>query len=330
MTMINPYGIGAGRAIAEQYDDGPDKVRKESRRRETALQIADRERLQARLQQSLTEAPDTRRSAESKNANATVDRAQRKRLTDDERRLQERLLKETRIAESDAQTPEAGLDRAAQIGIDRDSAAQPWQRDLSSRHPDTRLPASLLSCIDLSPARLTRERALSTLDSLKQALNARHPSELLPDESDGVHGYLDFLDGYFEAGTSSAGPSAEMASLMEGIRVQLNLATDPAKAGVLHAMSTTHPSMDNPGRGKPVSASSGNDHRKVRSRDQQPGVDDSEDVDRAAQMTPTVPAALTPTAASTGAGSQGSQSSPGRDTDRRREETMVSITLKSV
>ncbi len=330
MSMINPYGIGAGRAIAEQYEDGPDKVRKENRRRETAAQIADRERLHTRLQQGLADVPATLRGADSKNAVATADRTQRKRLTADERRSQERLLRDTGIATSEAPTSNAGLARAASAWIDADMPAQSWHHDPLSVRADAFLASSLLSCIDLSPARLTRERALSTLDSLKQALHARHPSDLMQDECDGVRGYLDFLEGYFEPRANSAGPSAEMASLMEGIRVQLNLATDPAKANLVQTMVNAHHAADKPSRAKPVSGSSVDDHRKVLNREKHKSLDESEESDTAGLLSPTAPAALLPTAATTGAGAQGSQASPGRDSDRRREETVVSVTLKSV
>lgn len=330
MTMINPYGIGAGRAIAEQYEDGPDKVRKENRRRETAAQIAERERLHARLQQGLADVPATLHGAESKNAAGTADRAQRKRLTEDERRFQERLLRDAGIAASDPTTSNARLALDASAWIDADISAQPWHRDPLSVQADARLPSSLLSCIDLSPARLTRERALSTLDSLKQALHTRRPSDLMQNESDGVRGYLDFLEGYFEPHAHSAGPSAEMASLMEGIRVQLNLAADPSTANLRQTMANAQGSADNPGRAKPVTGSEVNDHRKVLNREKHKGLEESEETDAAGLLNQALPAALLPTAATTGAGAQGSQSSPGRDSDRRREETLVSVTLKSV
>lgn len=330
MTMIDPYGVGAGRAIAEQYEDAPEKVRKEGKRRETAAQIADRERLKARLQQRSVEYVESSQLHAAGEAAAEMDRSSRKSLKEASDRLTELLLNEEQHLEGVA-------DATMSVGPEARSAApkleRPDQRPLESlaTRSDPVLLGGLLSEIRNSSGKLTRERALSNLDGLNASIRARHAQGLSTEDSDGILGYLDFLDGFFESGTKNAAQSEKMVALMSEIRIQLSLATDPGKAS-LHQQLALPAQTAEPGAGsRSVSRTTPSEHRAaVRAGKGRAAADGDDDPDRL-EANQAIPAVTVPAAEAAGrTGAQDSASPQGRDSGRRREETLVSVTLRSV
>ncbi len=329
MTIINPYGIGAGKAIAEQYEEGPDKIRKESRRRENAVQIADRERLKARLQQRSTE------YSESKVARAA-------RVAVDQGRAVHNSLKEatdrlTGIFPEDERLFDAKAD--TQLRIDeRASRTQPKPERPELRRPEpfaggapSEVLDVLLHDIRNSSGRLTRERALSCLDSLKEALRSRARQELSGDDKERVLGYLDFLDGYFEAGAKNAGQSEKMASLMAEIRVQLSVAADPAMSSLIQQIAVPGQAGEAGGGSRLASAPSTNEARKaVRGEKGRGVVDGRDESDQTDSQQAVAAMPVPPPQASNETGARGSQSSLAKDSGRRRDETIVTVTLRSV
>jgi hypothetical protein len=325
MTMINSYGIGAGRAIAEQYEDTAGKEKKEVRRRLTAAQIAEQERLKARLQQRSTEylSPDVlkQNSETLPNALRALRRPQTTRT-----QQSEALPDEEMIAESDQMT--SALQPANRQASVLESSFIEADRRYEGLMPDPargeRLIGSLLQEFVRSPAKLTRERALSNLMSMSDSLRSRRAAGMSQQENEGVISYLEFLEGYFDSGSKPTAHSDKIAALMSEIRIQLSLVADPGRAGIVQ-----HAAMTNQIRqpADVVPAVSARESRKLSKRGRV-GVDDEESMDGRSERQAESAILFTPTGTPT-AGSA-SQSSMSKDSNRRRDETLVSVTLRSV
>lgn len=329
MTIINPYGIGAGKAIAEQYEEEPDKIRKESRRRENAVQLADRERLKARLQERSTEYSVSKVAGAARVA-MDLGRSVNNSLKEAADGLAGILPEDERLFEARAGT---------KLRIDeRISRIQPKPERPDQRRPElfaagaaTGVLDVLLNDIRNSAGRLSRERVLSCLDSLKESIRSRDRRELSQDDKEGVLGYLDFLDGYFEAGAKNAGQSEKMASLMAEIRVQLAVAADPAMSSLVQQLVLPGQKGDVGAGSKLTSGLTTNEARKAvrgeRGRGVVDGRDESDQTDSQQAVAAT---AVPPPQGSNETGARGSQSSLGKDSGRRRDETIVTVTLRSV
>ena len=133
-----------------------------------------------------------------------------------------------------------------------------------------------------------------------------------------------FLEGYFESTAKNAGHSEKIANLMSEIRIQLNLVADPGRAGVVQ-----HEAMANQIRqpADPIPAVRSREHHKVSKRGRV-GTDDDNEVDdvrhqQAESIVPPPPSVMQ-------SGGSASQASLGNDSSRKREETLISVTLRSV
>lgn len=325
MTMINPYGIGAGRVISEQYEADPENDRKEIRRRLTTAQLAEQERLKARLHRHSPEylATDQSQDAASSMSNSlrplckphTLQSQQVGELNDDE------WLSESGQDELAAHPANPKKSLLASPTVEAGSQYDGMMPDAVR---GGRLLDSLLVDIRNSPAKLTRERALSSLMSLNDSLRSRRNPDISQEDNDGVLGYLEFLDGYFESGAKSAVHSEKITTLMSEIRLQLNLAADPGRAGILQHAAIAN-QIKTPTEAVP--AVSARESRKISKRGRI-GVDDEEEVDGHSERKAESVIPLPPTG--TPAGGSASQSSQNKDSSRKRDETIVSVTLRSV
>lgn len=330
MTMINAYGIGAGRAIAEQMDDAPGKIRKEARRKLTAVQLAEQERLKAKLEHRSIEFSATESQCLYGESISDERHSLRKSKADQIKDFQDQLLGEERISETDNQA------KAQALRVTSSAASLPefsqvqnnFQHqsiDTIQANPVVQSPGKFLFELARLPGKLTRDRALSSLDLLKESIRSHHASELTQEDREGVLGYLEFLDGYFDGGPKTAGQSEKITALMAEIRIQLNVAADPARAGLIQHHVVTNLSADVvPASGAPREARKASKRVKegVADDDSDSGIDGS----IAAQENR---AALLPPSGMTAA-SPASQSSLSKDSGRRRDETIVSVTLRSV
>jgi len=179
----------------------------------------------------------------------------------------------------------------------------------------------LLDDINDSSTSLTREGLISVLERLSEDVNARPSREVTLKEKQGVFGYLEFLEGYFENRDTASGPSKQIALLMEKIRVQLGAVTDPTLAVGMQnlvvasqADSTTQPFAINREQRKKQEKSI-----SVRSEEAQ-----RSDLDSYASV-----AMMNSIDAGLSAASK-KESSQSKDLQRRRDETLVSVTLRSV
>jgi hypothetical protein len=357
MTIINTYGINAGRSIAREIDDDSDKSRREAKRRADAAYFADKERLHARVRQMNEQAAQV--SADHFTALLQEQRADTQfRITD--RRTP---ITPTEGTDEPLENPQALLSAEANAA----AIAQPLGRDSRATRSDSQQPSDqdksrlsaigsgslvsqaeidavainelhdnaygttkacaedlldhLLADVNGSPLNLTREGVMLVLERLSQDLKARPSREVTLKEKDGVLGYLEFLEGYFEKSQTTSGPSHEIVLLMENIRAQLGAVTDPMLAVGMQnlvvasqADSTTQLLAIN------------REQRKKQAKSNSVSAEEAQrsDLDSYASvaMMNSVDASLSPASKK--------ESSQSKDSQRRRDETLVSVTLRSV
>jgi len=338
MTIINAYGIGAGRAISDEIDNESVKSRKENRRRIDALSFVERERLNKRFKQLVS---DTANPSEHLSAarpthaasdalQSLKDRAPQSVQALDRLPSEEEQLVERTQASQDADRPlsarspdlssrttvypkPARTDRGT---VEQDKVSR--TRDEGQEH----LLDSLIPDTQRSSVRLTRERVESALDRLSQALRTRAPGEVTHDEQDGVIGYLEFLEGFFEGSGELSKPPEQIAGLMADIRMQLNIVADPVRAISIQSAVITSQSED----ATPIKGLVAED-RKDRIKSRTTNVADGEDLVSDFGSQAEAATEISNRAAGT---SPSTQSSLSKDAQRRREETIVSVTLRSV
>lgn len=338
MTIINAFGIGAGKAIADEIDNDAEKVRRDSRRRVDALNFVERERLNKRFKQLVgdTEMPNQQvGTARSAHAASDAWQSLKHRAPQAEPFPKTLLSEDEEIAESVKAPNEAKQALAArtletsvlpkvspdtagahQVGVEQDERIRPYDNSPGN------LLDSLIEGTRRSSGRLTRERVQSELDRLSHALRERASTEISDDEHDGVLGYLDFLEGFFEGSSMTTKPPEQIVALMADIRMQLNYLADPARTITIQNTLITSQAEDAiPFKGRVA------DHRRDRTKsntsraaDEEGSVNDIESQAEAAAAA-AIRSASAPTS---------SQSSLSKDAQRRREETIVSVTLRSV
>ncbi len=338
MTIINAFGIGAGRAIADEIDNDADKIRRDSRRRVDALNFVERERLNKRFKQLVGDAENSTdkasaaRSAYAASATSQALKNSAPQLEPSHQKLpaeEQEVAENLRVMQDAEQTlatrrPEASLPPkllsdsagAHQASVDQDKIMR--TRDAAQGH----LLDSLIADTQRSTGRLTRERVQSALDRLSQTLRARTPTEISDDEQYGVLGYLDFLEGFFEGSSNTTKPPEQIAGLMADIRMQLNCVADPARAMNIQKTLITSQAEDAiPFKGRVT------EHRGDRIKSKTAHAADEEgSVNDIESQAETAAAAVNRSASAP----PSSQSSLGKDAQRRREETIVSVTLRSV
>ena len=162
---------------------------------------------------------------------------------------------------------------------------------------------------------------MSVLERLSQDLNARPSREVTLKEKGGVLGYLEFLEGYFEKSDTASGPSREIAALMENIRSQLGAVTDLTRAaGMQNLVVANH--TDSQTQLQAINR----EQRKKQLKSNSVSTDEAQRSDTDVNAS----AAMINAVGTDKSSSPKNESSLSKDSQRRREETLVSVTLRSV
>lgn len=384
MTIINTYGLGAGREIAREINDESDKSRRDAKRRADAAYLADKERLHTRFRQMNEHAAQV--SADRFTALMQEQRA------DAESRVsaQRSLTASNDYAEQALQAPDSpptAEDNSATIPqfsgravqADREGSRRPSDpvanslsalgvgalaeqkeidigaltqlrgnddREGTAGAPD--LLDRLATEFNRSPTSLTREGVMTALERLSQDiharssrevtrhesemsrnekegvlshLNLRSPREVTPKEKEGVLGYIEFLEGYFEKGETSGGPSPQLAALMESIRVQLSTVSDPLRVTEIQGLAVAS-QLENHLPIQAINREQRKNQLKSTARIEEEAQYSDINLDASAAMMNAVGAdkSVAPK----------NESSLSKDSQRRREETPISVTLRSI
>jgi hypothetical protein len=377
MTIINTFGINAGREIAREIDDESDKSRRDAKRRANATYLADKERLHARFRQMNEHAAqvsadrftalmqeqraDTKSHVSSQRSSIpsheendpTLKPAQSQPSADDSfavipefsgRQVQATRENSRRPLDQVAGPRSAIASRNFANQTEIDAGAVMELGDSDDREKIVGAPGlldRLLAEINSSPSSLTREGVTSALEHLSQDLyarssrevmrnetegvlshlNLRSPREVTAKEKEGVLGYIEFLKGYFEKGETSAGPSQQIAALMESIRVQLSAVSDPLRVTDIQSLAVAS-QLDNQLPVQVVNREQRKNQLKSTAFSEEEAQCSDLDVYASTAMMNSVDAALSV--------SSKKESSQSKDSQRRREETLVSVTLRSV
>ena len=381
MTIINTYGISAGREIPREINDESDKHRREAKRRADAAYLSDKERLHARFRQMNEHAAQVsadRFTALMQEQPADIESrvsAQRSPMPSHEDadqalqapsspptaednpgsipQLSGRGLPAARessrrplepVANSLSALGAGALAEQKEIGVldpvanslsALGAGALAEQKEIGInaltelRGSDDRegtagapdLLDRLSAEFNRSPMSLTRERVTAALERISQDIQERSSREVTLKEKAGVLGYFEFLEGYFEKGETSAGPSPQLAALMESIRVQLSTVSDPLRVTEIQSMAVAS-QLDNQ---LPVQAIS----RDQRKKQLKPDVVLSEKAQRS-DLDVYAAAAMMNVVGTDKSAAPKKESSLSKDAQRRSEETLVAVTLRSV
>ena len=179
----------------------------------------------------------------------------------------------------------------------------------------------LLDGINGSPASLTREEVMPVLERLSHDLYEKSPGEVTTKERESVLGYLEFLEGYFEKGETSAGPSPQLAALMNDIRVQLSAVSAPIQLTEIQKLLIA----DQPDN-QPIVQVFNREQRKKQLKSSDVGSEEARrsGLDAYASIPVIDPIEARKSTA------LNKESSLTKDSERRRDETLVSVTLRSV
>ncbi len=245
MTVINPYGVGAGRMVSAASDDDDARARQ---RRLTAAQLSAQARNRTAMHEQLVQA---------ERAAAMAETAQQQHESPD--RLRREPPAETsarRAGRRPAQAePLAGRSSAAaQVAGRRPvepTAEQPAQRDIhdqpasvadnATRHPDNRPKLLVEHLVDALPAwRVQRssaelERRLDALRESVLRLRSSFDAESR-EEFEALAGSLEFAHGYLEASSTPGDAGQRLLLLIDGIRQDIGLMLSAAAGPAVGAM----------------------------------------------------------------------------------------------
>lgn len=353
MAIINPYdGLGAGRAISESDDRDNDEhpVRKQP---VVAKRRAEQEWLRSRLQEQ-TPRPDvspqqTMPKPEKKlEGELNPIRWSQPPLPQRRSPLQasghsaealtmgadETLSSAIDLAaipagtQPSTQEPDRTADVYASASATEEHAQSAKAAAAAERlvnHPDPG-PAleSLLLRLREPVGRMSAPQVLVKLADIGNALRSPRMTAVSPREREWLHAHLDFLEGYYEGEKKPTPESTKILALMQEIRAQLAIASDAGMAAaVLRSGSLAMSAQAGRMTAPPGPTGQRNVAAKSRNRvlDDGSGTEEAElaeaAIRRSAPGAVHAPVRMPP-------------SSLGKDAEKRREETPVSVVVRSV
>ncbi len=356
MAIINPYdGLGAGRAISESYDRDKDEhhVRKLRKQPVVAKRLAEQEWLRSRLQEETPRPDVSPPQTMPKPAAKPQGQSHPTRWSQPPLQLRrspvqasghpaeepvlgggETLSPAIDLAAipADNHQPTLEPDRIADVRAGASATeehAQPakvaaaTERPVNHPDPGPALESVLLRLRELV-ARMSAPQVLVNLADIGNALRAPRSTAVSPREREWLHAHLDFLEGYYEGEKKPTPESAKIFELMQEVRAQLAIASDPAMATAV-LRSGNLPISAQAGRVMLPPGQSGKRVAAEKSRDR---VRDDGSVTEEAELTEAAIQRSMP--ATVRAPVRMPQSSLGKDAEKRREETPVSVAVRSV
>lgn len=345
MTQISPFGIGAGRMVSAASEDDDSRTRQ---RRLSAAQLAEQSRKSAAMREQLMHAERAAALSESRQRQQDQERAATARRERQPgmpvKQAAAQPTAEAKVASARSQRPAAVAGTEPDRPVDdlllrRGPDGDPMPADDSRmQHQPGSPPDALISrLVDALPvwrAQGSTAALEEQLDQLRLSVSAlRHSPD--PDSPEGLKtlaASLDFVEGYLEAGSLPDDARRRLLLMIDGVRQDamalLSALASPA-AGAMPAVAATLL----PGAGATRAHGPGAGNRSERSgaaaRGRAAGVagDDEDAADAeasaAAGATPTVPPAWIEPA-------RAADPSQQRDTEKRKNETPVSVAVRSV
>lgn len=334
MTVINPYGVGAGRMVSAASDDEDARARQ---RRLTAAQLSTQANRTA-MHEQLVQAERAAAMAEvAQRQHESPDRLRREPPAETSAR---RAGRRPAQAEPLAGRPSAAAQVAGRRPVEP-TAEQPAQRDIhdqpasvednATRHPDNRPKLLVEHLVDALPA--WRMQRLSA--ELEQRLNALRESVLRlrlsfdaesREELEALAGSLEFAHGYLEASSTPGDAGQRLLLLIDGIRQDIGLMLSAAAGPAVGAMPAVTAAVQT--GSEAVRLQQARKHRLERadgSLSKKPADEESDEEDEMPGTTGAPagsPVWIEPV--------NGTVPSQARDSDRRRNDTPVSVAVRSL
>ncbi|MCM0044279.1 MAG: hypothetical protein NBV65_06560 [Burkholderiaceae bacterium] len=245
MTFINPYGVGAGRMVSAASDDEDSRARP---RRLTAAQLSAQSRNRTAMHEQLVQAERAAVMAEvAQRQHESADRLRREPATETTAR---RAGRRPAQAEPMAARPSAAAQVAGRRPVEP-TAEQPAQRDIhdqpasvadnATRHPDNRPKLLVEHLVDALPG----WRIQSSSAELERRLDALRESVLRlrssfdadsREDLEAMAGSLEFAQGYLEASRTPGDAGQRLVLIIDGIRQDIGLMLSPGAGSVVGAM----------------------------------------------------------------------------------------------
>lgn len=339
MTQISPYGIGAGRMLAAASDDEDTRARQ---RRLTAAQLAEQSRKSAAMREQLVQAERSAALAEARGRQQQEQAGalRRERMADTPARPPDR-----RLPAEASRTPGRPLrpEAATEVEPHAPADSRPVQETrgddpaglpASPGHQTEQTPGLLVSrMIDDLPALRKQQFAAGMeerLDALRQSVAAARNAAAANDRDalEALEGSIEFMQGYLEASTMSDDTRQRLVLVIDGIRQDVSImmsafAGPPvgAATAAAHAAHNASESLRVHGlSGKQRTARAEGPASRLR-KEEGEGDDDAKS---AAACAAVVMPATGIEPVRTAVPSQS------RDVDKRRNDTPVSVAVRSV
>lgn len=338
MTQISPYGIGAGRMLAAASDDEDTRARQ---RRLTAAQLAEQSRKSAAMREQLVQAERSAALAEARGRQQQEQAGalRRERMADTPARpLDRRLPAEANRTPGRLLRPEAATEVETQAPAD--SRVQETRGDgpaglpASPGHQLEQTPGLLVSrMIDDLPALRKQQFAAGIeerLDALRQSVLAARNTAAANDRDalEALEGSLEFMQGYLEASTMSDDTRQRLVLVIDGIRQDVSIMMSAFAGPPVGAATATAHAAHNASESLRVHGLFGKQRtaraegRASRLRGEE-GEGDDEAKSAAACAAVVMPATgIEPVRTAV--------PSQSRDVDKRRNDTPVSVAVRSV
>lgn len=322
MTTINSYGIGAGTSISRQIDDDDERNRQELRRKRKVELAAEQDfarRLAAERVQHTAQV-----SAASQQWQAPSGSSGSKKVSTNAARRE--------ISDRDRVAIENSDQRQTHLATESEMMASPQIAPMQPEAEDSvpqRL-ASIIQSLSGLSLRAKEERVASQLEDLLARFRSTENVTTSSEEISEVTGYLEFIAGYFEVKQSSQTPARKILDTVQGLQEQMAQISEALRIAATGQL---------PGALQPSIYSA-----SIRSMYlQKHGINDSQAIDKGMKRNDiesedgssnsSVLASQTPSEnAATRRPEPGSRdrSSQDRDTEKRKDETLIGVTLRSV
>jgi hypothetical protein len=322
MTIINSYGIGSGAAISQQIDDDDERERRALRRKRDISHAAEQE-FSRRLSSERIQNPESTSAAfyqtHTKHADLLRDSTQpgtsgRKSKISDEKSLN-------------------SVEPAEAIQTEEKQFMTPAESTLEIQQKQKSLSQELSSLIDSLSGLSMRTKEEKILAVLKELLSRFDSSKNVVESFEDFNeasGSLEFLAGYFEVDQKNQASTRKIADTVQGLQDQMSQISDALQIAVSGKLPvSSNSSLLSPTVRSLYLKRNGMDSSNgVNTAGSQAKIDEHES-DREGEMSAAI--ALSEKLAFPRASVRSrSQSSQECDADKRKDETLIAVTLRSV
>ncbi len=329
MSMINSFGIGAGAAISRQVSDDEELNRQELRRKRKVEYAAEQE-FARRLAAERVHQPTLASAAvpqwqtpfgASTHRNLSSHAQGRKKYDASQSPVKSsEVSKAHHLSEHEPMTQTA----VEAVSSEKDELMSPPPLDVAQRL------ALIIEDLSGASVKAKAERVLPQLEDLMTRFRSEDTVITSTEEIDEASSYLEFLSGYFEVDQGTHAPSRKIVDTVQGLQEQMTQIAETLKIAVSGQLPAhLQPSLQSASiRSLYLQKSTPDTFKTSEKKSNHNNVDHDEEASDVATLA-SLTSAVNPPIHRPGSRNR-DQSSQERDTDKRKDETLVGITLRSV